>query len=190
MRWYVNHFTDEIVVSVLLAFATPLCANCGLQFDSTPFSSSNGAGAPRRWCIPCEEEMSRLRKARRAAIRQGFAIYADRKLPAVLTLAQKKDSIELAEIDGSKIYGLRVIKRCGNPHCKKPSYCAGRLEEKGHASDNSCHQPAWIDGLRRKYCSESCRKIVERGRKSTPLGNENWGIEELENESNLRDSGD
>ena len=158
MRWFYKHWSPTSVVSVALAFASPLCANCGLLFEGESHYSASRAGRPERWCQDCKIEKVRRRGGRQAAIKKGLGFYFDGAFEVGLTFAQRNQRIETAEVDGRKTYGVELLKRCANPECVEPGMCVNQSDSAEHLPDMSCHFPAWITGDRRKYCSDNCGK--------------------------------
>jgi hypothetical protein len=158
MRWFYKDWSPTSVVSVALAFVSPLCANCGLLFESESHHSVSGAGRPERWCQDCKYEKVVWRGGRQSAIKNGLGFYSDGAFEVRLTLAQRNQRIETAKVDGRKTYGVLLFKRCANPECDEPGMCVNQSDSAEHLPDMSCHFPAWITGARRKYCSENCGK--------------------------------
>jgi hypothetical protein len=158
MRWHYKDWSPSRVVSVALAFTSPLCANCGLLFEGESHHSATRAGRPERWCQDCQYEKVGWRGGRQKAIEKGLGFYSDGVFEVRLTLAQRNQRIETAKVDGRKTYGVLLFKRCANPECIEPGMCISQTDNGEHLLDMSCHFPAWIMGERRKYCSDNCGK--------------------------------
>jgi hypothetical protein len=144
----------------LLPYVPPLCANCGLEFERMPQRPVSRAGAPLRWCSACQHLESKFRSARRRLVRAGLGFYQDNLIEVSPTLPQRGSGQIF--VNGRTVFGHHVMKHCANPECKTPSYCVRIDGVSGHKEDQSCHFPAWIDGVNRKYCGEACRKRHQR----------------------------
>lgn len=175
MRGFVREFSSTRIDVVMLSFKKPLCKNCGRRFEPSSTTTANGSGRRKLYCDDCNcncggecmwgECGVYERNNKKRLVRDRTDLPASLPGAVALTIGQRLSGLTSpAEIDRTEVVAEIVFERCGNPKCKKRTFCIRDKNQHTCFDDESCHKPAWIQTSKKQFCCESCRKQFNRNR--------------------------